>query len=344
MKLNKKTRIFPFELKTVNDNGSFEGYASTFGNKDHDGDIIVKGAFKKTIALKKGKWPILWQHNMDVPAGANLTAEEDEKGLKVNGQLFLEMSSGKEAYAWVKGALEAGLSVGLSIGYRVLEKYIDNGIRYLKEIALVEYSIVTFPANEMAEVTTIKSIDEAKAAMNFDEALQQELTVQALLELRWTISSALYDACDSIEEDGSLDISEKLTMVKTVYEQYGAAMVAWWAKYLAMVPADSDDEGQSGNHPLKAGAAISKQNAAKLKDAVDLHKKANQTHRDAMKMHNKAASMISSVASGYDASSTEPREQTPPANDPSLPTKAKELEEKNDVLNAINALKNKMVA
>jgi Escherichia/Staphylococcus phage prohead protease len=342
VKNNKKTRVVPFDIKAVSETGVFEGYASTFGNKDLDNDVIVKGAFKKTIALKKGKWPILWQHNSDVPAGANISAEEDDHGLKVNGQLFLNMTSGKEAYEWVKGALAAELPVGLSIGYRVVEKAVENGVRLLKEIALVEYSIVTFPANELAEVTTIKSVEDAKAAMDFSEALQQEMSMQALCELRWTIESAKYDAIQSVEEDGTLDISEKLSMVKTIYEQFSAAMVAWWAKYFAIIPADEDDK--SNHHPLKAGAKISKETAAKLKDAVDLHKQANQKHRDAMKMHNKAASMVSSVASGYDASSMDPREQTPPANDPSLPTKtAKELEDESTVA-LLNSLHSKMVA
>jgi len=42
----------------------FEGYASTFGNEDLVGDIVEKGAFKKTIQerLPKNLIKVLWQH------------------------------------------------------------------------------------------------------------------------------------------------------------------------------------------------------------------------------------------------------------------------------------------
>lgn len=46
----------PFEVKVVSeDDGTFTGYGSTFGNVDSYGDTVAKGAFTKAIAdIKSG--------------------------------------------------------------------------------------------------------------------------------------------------------------------------------------------------------------------------------------------------------------------------------------------------
>ena len=58
------------EVKTINENGTFEGYAAVFGNVDTWGDVITAGAFKKTLAThKKAKTKpvMLWQHDSRQP-------------------------------------------------------------------------------------------------------------------------------------------------------------------------------------------------------------------------------------------------------------------------------------
>ncbi|MCP4975353.1 MAG: hypothetical protein GY931_04255, partial [Maribacter sp.] len=61
------------------------GYLSAFGNKDFDGDIVVKGAFARTIKARgpKGTNQILFlnQHKWDQPHGPFSVLEEDSKGL-----------------------------------------------------------------------------------------------------------------------------------------------------------------------------------------------------------------------------------------------------------------------
>ena len=248
----EKEMTFPLTFKSIDDAGKFEGYASTFGNKDQQGDVVVKGAFKKTIDLRKGKWPILWQHDSRVPVGVNIFAEEDEKGLKVAGEINVDSPDGEKAYKWAKFSMERDLPVGLSIGFRIRDKEDKDGIRYLKEIQLVEYSIVTFPANEEAGLTTVKSITEEtiEKAMDFNEALQQEMTERDLCELRWTIQSAMSDALCSVQDDDTLTVDDQLALMKTIYDQYATAMLAWWAKWLNYMaaneePDDDADEGQS---------------------------------------------------------------------------------------------------
>ena len=89
----------PFELKFASDvkPGSFSGYGAVFDNIDDGGDMIVKGAFADTLAgwKIKGKMPkMLWHHGLGMssedllPIGYWTAMEEDDHGLKVEGQLI----------------------------------------------------------------------------------------------------------------------------------------------------------------------------------------------------------------------------------------------------------------
>ena len=102
---------------------------------------------------------MLWQHEADEPIGVWTEMSEDAKGLKVRGQLCLDTSCGKEAYALLKmGALN-----GLSIGFisRQWSYDTETDIRTLTEVDLWEVSLVTFPANESARVIGVKASDVA---------------------------------------------------------------------------------------------------------------------------------------------------------------------------------------
>lgn len=153
-----KLREVGFEVKEITDSGEFKGYGSVFGEMDTYRDIIVKGAFKKSLkALKASKRPLpaLWQHKYDEPIGLYPVVEEDEKGLYVEGRLLIhDVARAREAHALMK----AGIVSGLSIGYYVMDDSWNEKerIRTLKEVDLVEVSPVTFPANDSARVGAVK--------------------------------------------------------------------------------------------------------------------------------------------------------------------------------------------
>ena len=135
--------------------GYISGYASTFGNVDSVGDKVAKGAFAISIATKMPK--MLWQHDRWQPIGSWTDAKEDDYGLWVQGRILKTVPQGLTAFNLLK---EEAIS-GLSIGYRVEDYEYDNdtGIYTLKQVNLLEVSIVTFPANELAEVANVKSAD-----------------------------------------------------------------------------------------------------------------------------------------------------------------------------------------
>jgi HK97 family phage prohead protease len=155
----KEQRTFSLKIKALSESGEFTGYASTFGNIDLGGDIVDPGAFKKTLNESKGKIPILDHHDPERHIGWNLSAVEDEHGLLVTGKLDLNVQIARERHSLMKMAQEVGGETGLSIGYQTIKSEPDKSnplIRHLKEIRLLEYSVVVFPMNPSASIETVK--------------------------------------------------------------------------------------------------------------------------------------------------------------------------------------------
>lgn len=161
-----KQEAFSAELKYLKpdddededkDYGTFEGYGSVFGNKDLGNDVIEKGAFKESLKRKKPHMiKLLYQHKSDMPIGVFDEVKEDEHGLYVKGRLALKTVAGAEAYELLKmGALD-----GMSIGFRVNPEKVSydkrSRRRYIKEVDLMEVSLVTFPMNPKATVRSVK--------------------------------------------------------------------------------------------------------------------------------------------------------------------------------------------
>ncbi len=154
-----KTKQISFDVKAIEDDGTFSGYCSVFDVEDSYGDVVKPGAYAETIKewAAKGKMPpVLWQHARGDVLGVWTKLVEDEKGLYGEGQLLIkDVAKAREAHALMKhGAID-----GLSIGYRVRKWSYneEDGVLELLDIDLKEISIVTFPANEVSLVDNVKN-------------------------------------------------------------------------------------------------------------------------------------------------------------------------------------------
>lgn len=164
----RELKAFALQVKEVDaDTGRFTGYAAVFGNRDSYGDVIEPGAFAKTIADKGGAFPVLWQHDPWEPIGTSTVMTEDDKGLYVEAEVSME-ASGRGPLAM--DLLKRKAIRGLSIGFQVVQQQMDAGLRRLTEIKLWEFSVVTFPANELALVSGVKSQRLAEALAKWAEA------------------------------------------------------------------------------------------------------------------------------------------------------------------------------
>ena len=151
----KKQITQSLEIKSLDEGGYFEGYASMFGVQDSDGDVIVKGAFKRSI--ESGKIPkMLWQHDPRIIVGKWQEIREDDNGLYVKGSLILETEKGREAYALMK----AGVLDAMSVGFNIQSAGNGDRGRVIDDVDLWEISLVTWGANPEALITNVKTMKD----------------------------------------------------------------------------------------------------------------------------------------------------------------------------------------
>lgn len=179
---------FNLELKTIDRDGRFSGYASVFNVVDTHNDIIMRGAFKQSLKSRASEIKLLWQHRQDEPIGVFDRMFEDAHGLYVEGRLLLNVQRAREAYALLK---EGAIS-GLSIGYSPLHYKHDpqTGVRILTAIELWEISLVTFPANAAAGVTVVKEASLRGEAEAIQRAESSAQTISRPWRSDWIAASA----------------------------------------------------------------------------------------------------------------------------------------------------------
>ena len=159
--MDRKSIDVGFQVKALSDDGMIEGYGSVFGVRDSYSDIVAAGAFKASLAAHKaaGTMPaLLWQHRSDEPIGVWTSMVEDQKGLAVVGQLAMDTTRGREAHALLKMRAINGLSIGFMTKDWTYDRQTD--IRTVTQLELWEVSLVTFPSNSAARVTSVRSADE----------------------------------------------------------------------------------------------------------------------------------------------------------------------------------------
>jgi len=149
----------------ITDDGVFSGYASIFGKIDQGGDVVMPGAFKKTLS-KRGAPNVrmLFQHDPKEPIGHWLNIVETDVGLKVTGRLISAVGRGAELVALIQeGAID-----GLSIGFKTVRasQRAGSAARKLYEVDLWEISIVAFPMLDVARIADASLAQSIKNATN----------------------------------------------------------------------------------------------------------------------------------------------------------------------------------
>lgn len=169
--LHKSLTLSEVEVKFDHVAGmKFSGYASKFNGIDSYGDTIIKGAYTKTLENRQRPIQMRWNHYGDV-IGKWTRIEEDENGLYVEGELTPGHSKAQDVYA----SLKHGSISGMSIGYYVKDHEFKDDIRVLKEIELIEISIVETPADLGAQVTDLKAAAEGLKTLKEVESLLRDV-------------------------------------------------------------------------------------------------------------------------------------------------------------------------
>ena len=266
----KNKRNLSMQVKELSSEGSFEGLLSVYGNVDLGGETIVPGAFKKTIQEHGSEIPMLWQHKSDVPIGT-LTLSDGPEALAVKGQLLMEVPEAKNAYLLMK----AGIVKGLSIGYTTVKDSVESGVRVIKECRLWEGSVVTFPMNELALISSVKHHNHRHETKG---DFAEELSEQQLQDMGYQMRSSLFNALGSIVWATGMTKEERVAAADTTIQQFSAAFLEYLPNYLDWLAEEYGPEflTMSGKpHETKSGKVISAATTTTLTTAHEHMKSAS---------------------------------------------------------------------
>ena len=148
------------------------GYFSKFGNVDSDNDIIVSGAFARTIRENgpdgKNRIKHLKNHDPNRMIGKITELKEDSNGLFFTSVMSTN-THGKDALI----EYQEGLLTEHSIGFITLQSdQTEDGIQLIKEVKLFEGSGVTWGANEDTPLTDIKSMTYPELANELESVIK----------------------------------------------------------------------------------------------------------------------------------------------------------------------------
>ena len=213
--INKTLSFDQTEIKFTGDGkqGIFEGYASVFNNTDSDGDIILPGAFKNALANQTRKVAMFFNHKTwDLPVGKWDALEEDSKGLLVRGQL----TPGHSGASDLKAAMQHGTVEGMSVGFSVNKDDYSIGTlgRIFKNVsALREISVCTFPANELAGVSAMKSAEGIETIRDVENWLRDSV---GLSKSQAVGMIARFKSAIRSESEGDQDKTELAALLESI--------------------------------------------------------------------------------------------------------------------------------
>lgn len=177
------------DVETRADAGSVAGYLSTHWVVDSYGTAMTEETWAKSVRERGDKLFLLYQHWPDAAIGKLANVEIDATGLKHDSAI---VDDGAEGTVALK-RLRAGVPFGHSVGFRTIRErpatpddpliFSENSpewarknpemVYVIEEAKLYEGSLVTFPANDLAVITSVRSDMEIETLTTILEALRE---------------------------------------------------------------------------------------------------------------------------------------------------------------------------
>ena len=204
----KKDKILnlnvPFLIKENGDDDGEEdlritGHAST-NDEDRSGDIIASDAWKKSGALKNYlKNPVILAfHDMSQPIGKTISHEATDNGLKITAQISKTAGD-------ITQLIKEGILSAFSVGFQVKDADFDpkSGIFMIKDLELLEVSVVTIPANQNALFSIEKNFSDPEEYKEFRKQFIKSESKETLM-------------VDKTTDDGKLDVVELAAQISAI--------------------------------------------------------------------------------------------------------------------------------
>src|SRR5258706_11738048 len=153
------------EWKAAGGSGELEGYASVFGNVDQGGDVVLPGAFKKTLSDWRGSQqplPLIADHDLSSEGviGSVTNAKEDPVGLWIRAGFSSDPKAQSIRTKMIEGHLK-----GMSFTYETVRhrmgEVAGKSVRFLQELKLFEVTVSPFPVNELATASAKATLSSA---------------------------------------------------------------------------------------------------------------------------------------------------------------------------------------
>lgn len=227
---NKKSMIynyksFDLEVKDVDaKSGTVTGYFSAFGMVDSDGDIMMPGAFKRSIQDwgVEGKQRIkhLLNHNPSQPLGKLTMLKEDNFGLYYESKVGTHQL-GKDFVKMV----ESGLIGEHSIGFKTLREQKSGEANQIQDVMLFEGSSLTaWGANENTPMMGMKGMkniekiqDQIKAFEKFvrDSDVTDETIDLCLIKVK-QLAQAIEQMSSTKAAEAPLQQKDEITLEQSL--------------------------------------------------------------------------------------------------------------------------------
>lgn len=154
-----------FSIKAASDDNQaiyIEGYASTT-DVDRHGDVVPTSVWEKGMTNYLKNPIILAYHDHHDPIGRMTQYKADSKGLWIKARI----STAAKQFQLIKD----GILTAFSIGFRVLDAEYNSAaeVFLIKELELVEISVVSVPANQNTVFDLSKAFDNADEFKRFKE-------------------------------------------------------------------------------------------------------------------------------------------------------------------------------
>ena len=228
-----------FQSRTVS------GYFASFGTLDSDQDVILKGAFSKSLRERgvgsnsNRQIKFLHQHNIQEPIGAFIELKEDDQGLYFEAQVERTPLGDVVLERYSNGSYKEH-----SVGF----KYIADSCQWgdftkqdgskteaflCSELNLFEGSVVTFGANENTPFQGFKgSQEDLIKQINSEEAFllkncknyEHEITLRQIFSRQKSLVNQLADTKSLIKgqadrhEETSQKIKDEETNLVKLYQ------------------------------------------------------------------------------------------------------------------------------
>ena len=145
----------------VIDSIMIEGYANTI-NVDRTGDVIPKTAWEKGLENYLKNPIILAYHDHDEPIGRMVEHKVDNKGLWIKARIS---AAAEDTFNLIKDGVLTAFSVGFMIKDATYDAMTDLFI--IKELELLEISVVSVPCNQDSTFSISKAFDSAEEYDSF---------------------------------------------------------------------------------------------------------------------------------------------------------------------------------